>query len=629
MYLAEPAPNGEAGRNPFDSLVALYIVAEDKEAGVLVKLAGEGRLNQSTGQLTTSFRGTPQLPFEELRVELFGGQRASLSTPAVCGTYPTLAEFVPWSLPFGSSPVDRSSAGEEFEITENCAASTPLGFSPSFDAQSTSTRAGAFTGFSLQLEKPDGQQALTGLSVHLPPGISALLSKLTPCPEPAAGQPWACGPDSLIGHSLASSGVGSEPVTLPGNVYLTAGYEGAPFGILDETEAKAGPFDLGEVYVRSKIEVNPETAAVTILTAPGPHGDGLPRILKGVPVDLKRLSVSVDRPEFELNPTNCARMMITGTLDGSEGASAGVSSPFQVGGCEALPFRPTLTATTKGQASKAEGTSLNVTVTSAGVGQANIAKVNLQLPKALSTRLTTLQKACTEAAFNTNPASCDPESVIGHATIHTPVLKNPLSGPAYLVSHGGAAFPDVEFVLQGEGVKIVLDGKTDIKEGITYSKFESAPDAPFTIFETELPAGPDSILTANVPETEDYSLCKASLVMGTTIVAQDGAVIESSTKITAQGCGEVKSLKVTKLTLAQQLARALAKCRSTYKHSKSKRVKCERSAHARYTSLALAACRKQDKHSKKKRSSCESLARRHYGAHAALRTAGETVRRHG
>ncbi len=418
-------------------------------------------------------------------------------------------------------------------------------------------------------------------------------------------------------------------MTLPGSVYLTAGYEGAPFGILDETEAKAGPFDLGEVYVRSKIEVNPETAAVTILTAPGPHGDGLPTILKGVPVDLKRLSVSVDRREFELNPTNCARMSITGTLDGSEGTDTGVSSPFQVGGCASLPFDPTLTATTKGQASKAEGTSLNVTVTSAGVGQANIAKVDLQFPKALSSRLTTLQKACTEATFNANPASCDADAVIGHATVNTPVLKSPLTGPAYLVSHGGAAFPDVEFVLQGEGVEIVLDGKTDIKEGITYSKFESAPDAPFTTFETELPSGPDSIFTANVPEKEDYSLCKASLEMPTRIVAQDGATIEPTTKITAQGCGEVKSAKVKKLSLAQRLQQALAQCRKHYKHSKARRVKCEQQAHARYTSLALAACRKQDRHSKKKRSSCESLAHRRYGAHAASRSAAGETARHG
>ncbi len=361
---------------------------------------------------------------------------------------------------------------------------------------------------------------------------------------------------------------------------------------------------------------------------PGIH-DALPTRLKGIPVQLKRLLVSVDREHFEFNPTNCDPKSITGSLSGSEGASASVSSDFQVGGCASLPFSPKLTAVAGGHGSKADGTSLNVTVTSAGVGQANIAKVDLQFPKALSSRLTTLQKACTEAVFNTNPASCDPDSVIGHATVHTPILKSPLTGPAYLVSHGGAAFPDVEFVLQGEGVEILLDGKTDIKEGITYSKFESAPDAPFTTFETELPSGPDSIFTANVPEKEDYSLCKASLEMPTRIVAQDGAVIEPSTKIVAQGCGEVKSSKVKKLSLAQRLKQALAQCRKRYRHSKSKRAKCERQAHAHYTSLALAACHKQDKHSKKKRVACEALARRRYSAHAASRGTGKTARRHG
>ncbi len=581
LFLAEPAPNGEGGKNPFGSLVALYLVAEDKEAGILVKLAGEGKLDQSTGRVLTSFQNTPQLPFEELRVELFGGQRASLSTPASCGDHEAEARFVPWSVPLGSAPTVRFSAGEGFDITEGCSNGV-LPFSPGFDAQSQDTSAAALTSFSLQLERPDDDQALTGLSVHLPSGISALLSSVTPCPEPAPGASWACGEDSLIGHSTASSGVGSDPVTLGGDVYLTTGYDGAPFGILDATEARAGPFDLGMVYVRSRIEVNPETAAVTITTDPGPHGDVLPTMLKGVPVALKQLNVTVDRQDFELNPTSCAALKIEGTLDGSEGAVAGVSSPFQVGGCQGLPFKPVLTASTKGQASKANGASFVVRVSSAGLGQANIAKVDLQLPKMLPSRLTTIQKACVAAVFEANPASCDEGSVIGSATIHTPILKNPLSGPAYLVSHGGAAFPDVEFVLQGEGIKLILDGKTQIKEGITYSRFESAPDAPFTSFETVLPAGPHSALTANVAEKKDYDLCGESLVMGTTIVAQDGAVIEQATRIAIEGCGAVKAAKVKKLTRAQQLAKALKACRRKDKRSKSKRVACEKLARKRY-----------------------------------------------
>jgi len=482
VYLATPAPNGEAGANPFGSLVALYLVAKDPVSGVLVKLAGEGHVDEGTLRISTTFRNTPQVPFEDLRIDLFGGPRASVSTPALCGGYGTDAAFTPWS---SSSVENVLGPPEEFNITSGvggspCPATVP--FAPGFSAQSTNPVAGAYTGFFLELSRPDGNQALSGLSMHLPSGIAAMLSSVTLCSEAQAAQS-ACPQDSEVGHATAIAGLGSEPyVQEGGRVFITGPYEGAPFGLEIVTPAKAGPFDLGFVTVRSKLSINPNDASVSITSDP------LPTQIRGIPLQLKRVLVSVDRPNFQFNPTSCAPMGINGTLTGAEGGSQSVSSPFQVGGCENLPFGPKLSASAVGHASKANGTTFTVIVTSEGLGQANIAKVALALPKQLPSRLTTLQKACLEATFNANPASCSPESVIGTATIHTPVLRNPLSGPAYLVSHGNAGFPDVEFVLQGEGVTLVLDGKTDIKGGITYSRFESAPDAPFSTFETVLPA---------------------------------------------------------------------------------------------------------------------------------------------
>ena len=241
----------------------------------------------------------------------------------------------------------------------------------------------------------------------------------------------------------------------------------------------------------------------------------------GIPLQLKQIEVTVDRPGFEFNPTSCEPMSVTGTLTGAEGASVPVSSPFQVAGCGGLPFAPKLTATVGAHASRVDGTGLDVKVTSKGLGQANIAKVDLTLPEALPSRQTTLEKACLAAVFQANPAACSPQSIIGKAIIHTPVLKSPLAGPAYLISHGGAKFPDVEFVLQGEGIELVLDGQTDIHDGITYSRFEVTPDAPFTSFETELPAGPKSILTAYLPHN-NYDLCASKLQMPTEIIGQNG-----------------------------------------------------------------------------------------------------------
>jgi hypothetical protein len=249
-------------------------------------------------------------------------------------------------------------------------------------------------------------------------------------------------------------------------------------------------------------------------------------------------------------------MAVTGQAISTLGQAAGLSNRFQVGGCQGLPFKPSLTASTSGKASKTDGASLTVKVAQKP-GEADIHKVELTLPKALPSRLTTLQQACTEAQFNTNPAACPAGSFIGTAAATTPILNVPLVGPAILVSHGGAAFPDVEFLLQaderGSVIQIDLDGKTDIKKGVTYSRFETVPDAPITSFEASLGQGPYSILGVNLPASAKYSLCGQKLSIPTTIVGQNGAQTTHATPITVTGCSTTLSfthrIKKRKLTL--------------------------------------------------------------------------------
>jgi len=586
VYLAEE------DTNPFKSPLVVYIVAEDPESGVLVKLAGTTVPNEENGQIVSTFENTPQVPFKELKLNFFGGPRASLSTPEYCGAYKTTSVFTPWS----GAAVTPSS---EFAINENCPQGTQ-GFAPSFGAGSNNNQAGAFTSFTLNIGRPDGQQALTGITVHLPGGMAAMLSSITPCPI-AQAEIAQCPESSLVGHSTTYSGLGGEPFALAGNVYLTGPYHGAPFGLSVATHAKAGPFDLGTIVADQTIQVDPNTAAVTVTAiqsriidqnGSNPLGNtAVPTRVKGVPVELKAITVNVDRSGFQFNPTNCNAKKVTGTLSGDQSGSAGVESNFQVANCASLPFTPKLVAETTGLASKVNGALFDVNVESPGMGQANIEKVFLTLPAALPSRLTTIQKACPDTTFNANPATCDEGSVIGKATIHTPVFKNPLVGPAYLVSHGNAAFPDVEFVLQGENVTIVLDGKTDIKKGITYSRFESAPDAPFTKFETELPMGPHSALTAYTPSTP-YNLCPSKLEMPTEITGQNGAVIKEVTHIAVKNCKGVLSARETN---AQKLAKALKACKKKYKKNKKKRQACEKAAHKKY------AVHKASKKAKKKK----------------------------
>jgi hypothetical protein len=205
-----------------------------------------------------------------------------------------------------------------------------------------------------------------------------------------------------------------------------------------------------------------------------------------------------------------------------------------------------LTASVAAYSSKPNGASLDVRIASKGgpgSGEANIRGVKVDLPIQLPSRTSTLNKACLSAVFEENPARCPKESDVGTATLATLVLASPLSGPAYLVSHGGAKFPDLEIVLQGEGVVVVLDGHTDIKKGVTSSNFDTAPDAPFSSFELKLPTGKFSILTSYLPKKANFDFCGQKLSMPTMITAQNGAILKQTTKIGVTGCPGAKKAK--------------------------------------------------------------------------------------
>jgi hypothetical protein len=520
-------------QNPFHSLVALYLVIDDPATGITVKLPGEVKPDPVSGRLTATFDETPQVPFEDFKLEFKKGQRAPLVTPSSCGSYTTSTDITPWSAPHTPDAQPTST----FAIDQRCATG---GFSPSLVAGTSDPRAGAFTPFSLTFSRQDGERDLGGIEVTTPPGLLGDLRGVKQCPEPQAAH-GECGPDSLLGEAVATVGAGNDPYTVTGGrVYLTGPYGGGPFGLSIIVPTVAGPFTLtgnggfGREIVRSSIRVDPHTAQITVLSDP------LPSILEGIPLQIRAVHVVIDRPDFMFNPTNCESASVSAKISSTppSPASASTSSPFAVAGCASLPFNPSFAASTAGRTSKAAGASLTVTISQRS-GEANIRKADLQLPLALPARLTTLQKACTEAQFAANPAGCPVGSDIGTAIATTPVLSSPLVGPAYLVSHGGAAFPDVEFVLQGEGVEVVLDGATDIKKGITYSRFETVPDAPISSFQTILPEGPHSALSANA------NLCGQRLLMPTSLTSQSHAVKIQTTVIAVTGCPK-PSVKVLK-----------------------------------------------------------------------------------
>jgi uncharacterized repeat protein (TIGR01451 family) len=567
VYLARPGCGGpgEAACTEEDAvdgnLYKLYLelggTGPLASTGVHLKIPGEAQVNPATGQITTRFEGlpagnpphfegNPQLPFSELKVRLNGGPRAPLANPPVCGAAVTTADFKPWSAP-GTTPEGVFVEGlpdatpSSFFSVEGCA--SPPGLSPGFVAGTVTANAGKFSAFTLNLSRKDREQYIMGVRLHTPEGLLGMLSSVPLCGE-AEADAGTCPQASKIGTTRVASGAGSHPFEVEGSMYLTGPHDGAPFGLSVVTHAVAGPFNLGLVVVRARIEVDRTNSTLTVSTdESGPYA--LPQILFGVPLRLQRITVDVDRPGFMFNPTNCKAQRITAEITGSQGAAAGVVSPFAVGGCKSLGFKPQFSVSTSGKTSRAKGASLDAKLSypkGAMGNDANIAKAKVSLPTQLPSRLNTLQKACPVQTFNANPAACPAASIVGIARASTPVLPVGLTGPVYFVSHGGEAFPQLIIVLEGDGVRVDLAGSTFISKGITSSTFKTVPDVPVNTFELYLPQGRNSALAAN------GSLCKqkSKLVMPTEFTAQNGMVIRQRTKIQVGQCGPSRKPRRTR-----------------------------------------------------------------------------------
>jgi hypothetical protein len=519
VYLA--APSGTPIKAPPYSI---YIVAESVY-DVKVKIEATVSPDPNTGRLKVDVVNSPahpfnlpQLPFSSATLTLNAGPRAPLANPLGCAPAKTESDFFAYS----GEGITKELRPIFGFATTGCP--NPVPFALAQSTQDSSNKAGAFTNFTFNLSRSDGNQNLSTVQTVLPAGLVGLIPSVKLCPEKEAAT-GSCPSTSQIGKATAAAGVGSEPFSFSGPVYLTGPTNGAPYGLSIPIEAAAGPFDLGRVLTRVSIGVDEHTGRV-IATAT------LPRIVGGVPLHLRSLSVEVNKSNFLFNPTNCGPLSTDSAIGAIQGAAAHPSTPFGVTACTSLPFKPVFAASSPSKPSRGNGAALVVSYTQPD-HQANIRSVVASLPKELPSRLTTLQKACTEQVWagGANYKSCPAGSKVGSATVTTPVLPEKLTGPAYLVSHGGAAFPDLDLILEGDhGVRVLLEGNTNIKKGITTSTFASVPDVPVSKFELNLPTGPNSAL-GNVG-----GLCTKPLYMPTTITAQSGAVIKQNTRLSIGSC---------------------------------------------------------------------------------------------
>jgi hypothetical protein len=475
--------------NPFGSLLAIYIVIKNPALGVSVSLAGRVDPDPRTGQLVTTFDELPQIPFSHFELDLRDGARAPLITPAACGTYTVTTELTPWAN--ANEPLTTTSS---FQVSSGsgggaCPAGRP--FAPSLTAGTASPVAGAYSPFALRLTRNDGTDRISGLDLVLPDGLVGKLAGIPYCGDAALAaaaaqnQPGqgadqiaspSCPAASQVGTVTVGAGAGPTPVYVrTGKAYLAGPYKGAPLSMAIVTPAVTGPFDLGNVVVRAALHVDPATARIRAVSDP------LPTILHGIPLDLRDIQVSVDRPGFTLNPTSCDESQFAGSAFSEGGASAPLSDRFQVGGCAALSFKPKLSFSLSGKTKRDGHPELNAVLTQKP-NQANIDRLAVTLPPTEFIDNAHLGSPCTRPQFA--EGKCPPKSLLGRATVFTPLLDQPLEGSVYFRANGGEyPLPDIVMDLNGQ-VHLVLVGHVDsvTKKGSETSRlrttFDVVPDAP-------------------------------------------------------------------------------------------------------------------------------------------------------
>jgi hypothetical protein len=496
-------------QNPFDSLLALYIVLREPQAGILVKLAGEVTPDPETGQLVTTIDEAPQLPVSDFRFAFREGARAPLITPPQCGTYTTKATFTPWANP--ASPYTATSS---FQITsgpngEPCPPAGNPPFRPGFSAGSVNNNAGSFSPFYMRLTRSDGDQDMTRFSAKLPPGMIAKLAGTSQCPEASIAAAKAktgkaelaspsCPDASKIGTVLSGAGVGSQLIYVPGSIYLAGPFGGAPLSAVAIVPAVAGPYDVGTVVVRQALDLDPRTAQVSV---DGAHSDPIPHILAGIPLKVRDVRVYVDRPQFTLNPTSCDPSQTAAELWGggtdvfstADDAPTSLSARFQAAGCQALGFKPRLDMRLLGGTKRGRFPALRGEYRPRP-GDANLEGLVLRLPRSAFLEQAHIGTICTRVQFAAE--ACPPRSVYGRARAFTPLLEEPLEGPVYLRS-SDHNLPDFVADLHGI-VDVEAVARIDSVGGGIRATFSGLPDAPLSRAVVSMQGGKKGLIVNSV-----------------------------------------------------------------------------------------------------------------------------------
>jgi hypothetical protein len=526
IYLGEPLPNDQ---------YRLFLTVDG--FGIHAKLIGAFRPDPLTGQVTAYFENLPQVPFDSFQIHLFSSERGLMATPTQCTVYQISADFVPWN----ASLADVTST-QFFGLTSGPHGSACPGqirpFGPRLEAGTSNSKAGAFSSFTLKLDREDGDQFLGDVNFKMPPGFVGALKGLTYCPDAAIAaavqrsgraeqaEP-SCPASSLVGSTNVAAGPGSHPFHAVGKIYLAGPFKGAPVSLIALTPALAGPYDYGVVGVRVGLSVDEHTAQVSAVS------ETLPKIIGGIPIRMRSIQVNIDKPNFTVNPTNCSKFSVESEAIGDQGSVAKFSSPFHVDNCAALGFKPRMTVTQLGGAAAAKRNhdpAMQFDLYTRG-GDANLKSVAVTLPKSFEIDQRHLGNICSRAQLMKE--HCKGRQSIGSVEVNTPLLAEPLKGPAYAVS-GYGKLPHLAFILEGQVTLVPEALSASVKGGHLRTTVPVIPDAEIGHFRLSLLGGAKGYLI------NSRDLCAAPDVLTVEYTGQSGRTLTQ--RVTAKtNCPKAKA----------------------------------------------------------------------------------------
>ena len=231
-----------------------------------------------------------------------------MATPTHCTIYTVEADFFPWN-----AALRRPDLEPELRprLRARTAATCPgqiRPFSPSLAAGTSNPTAGAFSSFSLRLDREDGDQFLGNLNFTMPPGFTGDLRGIAYCPEAAI----AAAADNLgrsragaselpgqlqIGTTNVAAGPGTHPFHAVGKMYLA----GAVQGRAAQPRRRSRRRSPVPMTTAPSSSASPSTS-IRSTPRSSPTRTPCPQIIGGIPIRMRSIQVNIDKPQLHDQP---------------------------------------------------------------------------------------------------------------------------------------------------------------------------------------------------------------------------------------------------------------------------------------------------------------------------------------